>query len=65
LARTQDATLLGVASAATVGFGLAVTLGASELLVGFAAGYAAYLILQKGEPPSKAIEQAAKLDPLH
>jgi hypothetical protein len=52
---------LGVAAATTLGFGLAVTLGASELIVGVAAGYAAYLILQKGEPPTKAIEKAAKL----
>jgi hypothetical protein len=53
--------LIGVAAAAALGLGLAVTVGAGELAIAFATGYAAYQVLQRHEPPSKAIEKAAKI----
>jgi hypothetical protein len=52
---------VGVAGAAAVGLGLALTVGAGELAVAFAAGYAAYQVLLRHEPPSEAIEKAAKI----
>ena len=53
--------VVGVGAAAGVGLGLAVTVGASELAIAFAAGYAAYKVIKKREPPSKALEDAARL----
>jgi len=53
--------MLGVGVAAAAGLGLAVTVGASELAIAFVTGYAAYQVLKKNEPPSKALEEAAKL----
>jgi hypothetical protein len=52
--------LIGVTTASVVGFGLAATLGASELAFACAVGYAAYQILQRHEAPSKAVEEIAK-----
>jgi hypothetical protein len=53
--------LIGVATAAALGLGAAMLIGASELVVAFSSGYAAYQILKKHEPPSKAFEEAAKI----
>jgi hypothetical protein len=51
---------LGVSVATLLGLGLAATIGASELAIAFASGVAAYQMLKKNEPPSKALEDAAK-----
>lgn len=51
---------LGVSVASLAGLGLASAVGASELAIAFAAGVAAYQMLKKNEPPSKALEDAAR-----
>lgn len=52
--------LLGVGVVSVGGMLLAALIGASELAVGLGAGVAAYQILKKHEPPSKALEDAAR-----
>jgi hypothetical protein len=51
---------IGVGVATLVGLGMATLVGASELAVGLAAGVAAYHVLKKHEPPSKALEEMAR-----
>jgi hypothetical protein len=53
---------VGVGLAAGVGLGAAVTFGATELAVGILAGYAAYQVLKKNMPPSKALRKALDLE---
>lgn len=52
--------MLGVGVVSIGGVILAALIGASELAVGLGAGIAAYQILKKHEPPSKALEDAAR-----
>ena len=51
---------LSVGMVTVAGSGLAALIGASELVVGIGAGVAAYQVLKKHEPPSKALEDAAR-----
>jgi hypothetical protein len=51
---------LGVAIVSLAGLGLATLIGASELVVALGAGVAAYQMLKKHEPPSKALEEASR-----
>jgi hypothetical protein len=52
---------LGVVLAAGAGLGAAVVVGAGELGIGIAAGYAAYQMLRKNLPPSEALRKTLEL----
>jgi hypothetical protein len=52
----------GVAMAAGTGLALATLLGATEIAIAAAAGYAAYQILKKDVPPSEALGEAIRLE---
>jgi hypothetical protein len=53
---------LGVAAAAGAAFALATALGPVEIAFAAGAGYAAYLTLKKGEPPSQAVKDALRVE---
>jgi hypothetical protein len=53
---------MGVVAATGTAFALATLLGPVEIAFAIGSGYAAYLILKKGEPPSKAVKDALEVE---
>jgi len=52
---------LGVAATAAGGVWVASMLGVAELAFGIALGYLAYLVLEKGLPPSEALRETIRI----
>jgi hypothetical protein len=59
--RLKHRPYLGVVLFGAAGLALASTVGAAEIAMGLVAGYAAYLVLKKNEPPSQAMRDAREL----
>ena len=53
---------VGVGLAVGAGLGAAMVIGAAELGIGIAAGYAAYQMLKRHAPPSEALRKALNLE---
>src|SRR5262245_4976881 len=60
--RLRHRPYLGVVLASAVGLTLASVVGVGELGIAFLVGYGAYNILRKNEPPSKAFQDAARVE---
>lgn len=61
-ARLRKRPYLGVAVAGGIGLALATAVGVGELAVGVVCAYAAYNMLARHEPPSKAFRDAAEVE---
>lgn len=61
-ARLRRRPYLGVAVVGGLGFAVASTMGVGEIAFAVLAGYAAYQVLVKKEPPSQALKKAEEVE---